>query len=162
MENTEMRQLKTSIVRTGADESLERLNAILACAGRQIADVTAQYLIVTELEKLCHDADPAVQARRKNILAEFLAVLPETFGQADPEAIERFYVCPFQQLFSMAKSHLADPGLENVHLRFTRIWKKYSEPREREFAQRCAIILVEAIRLHRESGKKVRSIERPN
>ena len=164
MENTETRQLTTSVARVGVGEILERINAVLAHVGKQIADATAQYTIVTGLEALCRqaDPDPAVRVRYENILAELLAVLPETFGKADPEAVKRFYGCPFRQIFPKAKAHFADPGLEAVHLRFAQVWKKYSEPREREFAQRCAFILAESIRLHRESGNNIRPLEWSN
>lgn len=162
MENTETRQLKTFVARATLGDALERLNAVLAHVGRQIADASSQFTIVTGLESLCRDVDPAVQARLESILAEIISVLPETFGKADPAALSRLYGCQFQQLFPVAARHLKDPGLEGVHLRFTRIWKRLSNKREREFAQRCAIVLVESIRLHRESGQDLRPHERPN
>jgi len=162
MENTETRPLTTFVARAGVSETLERLNAVLAHVGKQIADAAAQHAIVTRLEALCHGMDPEARARLESILSELIAVLPETFGKADPAALSRLYHCPFQQLFSTAAGHLKDPGLEGIHLRFTRIWKHLSNKREREFAQRCAIVLVESIRLHRESGQHLRPLERPN
>jgi len=130
------------------------LSALLARAAQFISGAAAPYPVVTTLATLCREAEPSVQPVCERIAADLLKVLDEEHDRAHAAGLLSLGRRPFRQLFPKAEEQLKDPDLEKIHIRFARVWKHLTDQREREFAQRCAIIMVEAVRLHRLAGDR--------
>ncbi len=133
---------------------LSELNARLAQMARSVSAVPAVDAIIAHLNWLCQQAGPERRTRYEEILVLLLKAVGEDFSQADVRAIVAICGRPLPELLPIARQQLRDGELEDIHVRLVRVWRPFTDPREHEFAQRCSIALVEAVRLHRLAVKE--------
>jgi len=130
-------------------DALSELNELLAKVAKLAAAFTSPHAVIGNLSWLCQQVEPELRPRFEQILGDLLKAVKADYSQADSSVIAGICSRPLKELYPMAREHLKDGELEDIHVRLVHVWKPFKEQREREFAQRCSIALVEAVRLHR-------------
>lgn len=145
---------RSSIQRCCRSALSARLIPLIPPSRLYVAGMAAQCPTFKVLTESLNDYGDPLRPAQERVLERLILVMPELPHAPDPQALARLLNEPFRQVCALAEVQIVRSRRDRRHYALCQsVWQDIEDLRLRQFAQRCSVLLTEALYLAHQEGR---------